>query len=322
MILILSSAADHSTSKVIDWLIHYGLSYHRVNGEGCFLSCSLALGSRGQLDIRLRDAEGRLFRLDDYQAYWYRRGDFYPAMPKIERFKRPVFGMLRKEWEKISETIHFYLEQRPHLGEIKQEKYHNKVIALLAAAEAGLAIPPTLITTEKEELRLFVEKNSSVTKAVWNLFRIHTSRFFRAVGTQLVTRENIGRLGETFAPALVQQEIPKAYEVRVFFLKGGCYAMAVFSQNDPQTRVDFRNYNTESPNRGVPYLLPEETERKLMRFMKKMELDTGSVDLIVTPENEFCFLEVNPVGQFGWLSDNCNYYLEEKIALYLKKTGL
>ena len=32
---------------------------------------------------------------------------------------------------------------------------------------------------------------------------------------------------------------------------------------------------------------------------------------------EFVFLEVNPVGQFGWVSKNCNYYLEKKIALKL-----
>jgi hypothetical protein len=38
------------------------------------------------------------------------------------------------------------------------------------------------------------------------------------------------------------------------------------------------------------------------------------VDLIYTPDGEYVFLEVNPMGQFHWLSENCNYYLEEFIA--------
>jgi hypothetical protein len=42
--------------------------------------------------------------------------------------------------------------------------------------------------------------------------------------------------------------------------------------------------------------------------------------MIVTPEGEYVFLEVNPTGQFGWVSDNCNYYLEEKIANHLQGT--
>ena len=51
--------------------------------------------------------------------------------------------------------------------------------------------------------------------------------------------------------------------------------------------------------------------------MKKSNLDTGSIDIVVTKKEEYVFLEVNPVGQFGWVSSNCNYYLEEKVANYL-----
>jgi hypothetical protein len=29
------------------------------------------------------------------------------------------------------------------------------------------------------------------------------------------------------------------------------------------------------------------------------------------------FLEVNPTGQYGMVSDPCNYYLDKKIAEYL-----
>jgi glutathione synthase/RimK-type ligase-like ATP-grasp enzyme len=90
--------------------------------------------------------------------------------------------------------------------------------------------------------------------------------------------------------------------------------MSIFSQNDEQTKVDFRDYNIERPNRTVPYKLPKDIEDKLSLFMSRMELDTGSIDIIVTPDMEYVFLEVNPVGQYGMTSLPCNYYLDEKIA--------
>ena len=63
-------------------------------------------------------------------------------------------------------------------------------------------------------------------------------------------------------------------------------------------------------------MLLEELKDKLTEFMEVSNLDTGSIDLIVTPNNEYIFLEVNPVGQFEWLSTNCNYYIEKHIANY------
>ena len=48
--------------------------------------------------------------------------------------------------------------------------------------------------------------------------------------------------------------------------------------------------------------------------MRALGLDTGSLDLIVTPDERHVFLEVNPQGQLDWLSHDCNYHLEERIA--------
>ena len=96
------------------------------------------------------------------------------------------------------------------------------------------------------------------------------------------------------------------------------FPMAIFSQKDKKTQLDYRNYNQEKPNRNIPYILPNKIQDKLQLLMDKLGLDSGSIDMIVTPEGEYVFLEVNPTGQFGWVSVNCNYYLEEKIANYLQ----
>jgi D-alanine-D-alanine ligase-like ATP-grasp enzyme len=51
--------------------------------------------------------------------------------------------------------------------------------------------------------------------------------------------------------------------------------------------------------------------------MKSLDLNSGSFDIIFTKQNKFVLLEVNPIGQFHWLSKNCNYKIEKIIANYL-----
>jgi D-alanine-D-alanine ligase-like ATP-grasp enzyme len=93
--------------------------------------------------------------------------------------------------------------------------------------------------------------------------------------------------------------------------------MAIFSQKDKTTTIDFRNYNSEIPNRTVPFILPENIKKGLIELTKKIGINSGSIDMIVTPENDYIFLEVNPVGQFGMTSYPCNYNLEKRIAEFL-----
>ena len=83
------------------------------------------------------------------------------------------------------------------------------------------------------------------------------------------------------------------------------------------TKIDFRNYNRKKPNRTPPYDLPNRIEKKIKSCMKALNLNSGSIDMIVTPNDDYIFLEVNPVGMFWQVSFPCNYNIEEQIAKYL-----
>ena len=81
--------------------------------------------------------------------------------------------------------------------------------------------------------------------------------------------------------------------------------MAIFSQEIEQTKVDFRKYSKEIPNRYVPYDLPKTISMKLKRLMDNLKLNSGSIDLVYTKDEDYYFLEVNPVGQFAMVSEPC-----------------
>jgi glutathione synthase/RimK-type ligase-like ATP-grasp enzyme len=122
--------------------------------------------------------------------------------------------------------------------------------------------------------------------------------------------------GKQFIPSLIQEKIEKKYEIRIFYIDGETYTIAIFSSTNKRTSIDFRKYDFNKPNRMVPYILPEDIYDKIKLLMKKLNLSTGSIDMIKNEDNYY-FLEINPIGQLGMVSYCGNFYLEKKIAKFL-----
>jgi ATP-GRASP peptide maturase of grasp-with-spasm system len=324
MILILStSQRETTTEKVIDWLEASGASFLRLNGEDF---CS---GNYVQIDFSNREFRIRLDKIEvssrTINVIWNRRLfsdsmiDNYLNSSSGDRTERIIKKHLLSE---IKGTFGAFMSIG---GDIKWIDHPDKANVrksdqILFAEKAGLDVPRTLITTSREEAYSFIDLCESViTKSINNgeFFAFQTTLF--AHYTSLVRKKDLLNLSPYFFPTLFQELIEKDVEVRVFFLGEKCYSMAIFSQTDNKTKIDFRNYNPDKPNRFVPYTLPSLIVAKLKCFMKLVGLETGSIDIIKDVKGIYYFLEVNPVGQFGMVSSPCNYYLEREMANYLVK---
>ena len=194
----------------------------------------------------------------------------------------------------------------------------NKLTVLKKAVESGIDVPKTIVCSTKQELRRFIEDNNIViTKDLTIPYLFLFEHEAAASKTIIVNSSFLDKMPDIFKPSLFQRLVIKEYEIRSFYFDNKFYSMAIFSQLDDETKIDFRNYNQNKPNRFVPYKLPNELEMKLETLMKKMSLFSGSIDLIKEKNGGYIFLEINPVGQFGMTSLPCNYYLEKIIASYL-----
>jgi ATP-GRASP peptide maturase of grasp-with-spasm system len=253
--------------------------------------------------------------LSDINSFWYRRG--YLNLTNRYTTKNSEFSYLQSiEINKLLEFIYYQLNKLRHLNSFKSSIV-NKLIVNDLARSLKITTPNDFIFSTKSSLSAVISSPNDqfITKVISG----HCVQEFNSGTiynyTNLVDINNLD--STSFFPSLVQNYVPKKYELRIFFLDNKFYTMAIFSQKDNQTNVDFRNYNDEKPNRTVPYKLPKEIENSLHLLMNKLDLNCGSIDMIVTPKNEYVFLEVNPVGQFGMVSYPCNYNLEKKIAEYL-----
>jgi len=312
MILILSSIDDQATIDVIRWLCYLNSeNVIRLNDADRLLIECIAVKEDGtEIIVRLLP-DDKIIALHKATSFWYRRGQWNFYVPKTEAPK--LDAALRREIKSVEGFINNFFNRFSQRIGSYQENFLSKLTCLLAARSVGLKIPETLITSHKHSLN----KDLKASKAISDIMVTTEEGDIMGLGTILIDSEQLRKAPDFFFPTLFQRYISKAYELRIFYLHGKLWSMAIFSQNNEKTKIDFRNYDHEKPNRTVPYLLPTCIEDKLLLLMKQLKLTNGSIDMVVDHFGDFYFLEVNPIGQFSQVSTPCNYYLEKEIATFL-----
>ncbi len=309
MILIISEKKDISTTEVIKWLKFKDKKFLRINK-----------GDDVKLDFIKNDIKifhGKTcIRLSDIKAVWYRRGEIDSEYFNISvinsNLDKGYIDFLRLESFTLKGYFYFKLHQKRHINSYYNNDV-NKLICTEIAQMVGLKTPYSFIVNTQKEFNKIEKSHKLITKTMFGnpLVKLENKRGL--LYTEKVTEVQ----HDSFYPSLFQTNVDKKYELRIFFLNNKTYTMAIFSQKNDNTKTDFRKYDTSNPNRTVPFKLPKPIDKKIKKFMKKIGRNCGSIDMLVSKDNEYYFLEINPLGQFGMVSTPCNYNLEEKIAAQL-----
>ena len=324
MILIVSEEIDITTNEVVDWLLYFKTKYTIQNAKTLNILNSFIINNK-DVSVSINNKD-----LDTVNKIWQRRGNygfFKPSLKKITDSKTDLKNLadyLYKEEKVIGTCIenHQKIIKDEYIGSFNTEVNNNKLEVLIAARKNGLLIPDTLVTSNKTELlKFYKEHNCIITKDLKSpVFFELNGNTHTSVGTFVVSELMINNLTNNFFPVFVQDKVEKEFEIRVFCYQDKMFSMAIFSQKDQKTAVDYRNYNDEKPNRCVPIKLPNHIEKKLLQLQLDLNINTCSIDIIYNQLGEYVFLEINPMGQLDWVSKNCNYYIEKQIAESLSKT--
>ena len=277
------------------------------------------------------------FHPSQIKSFGYRRGhiilqlpagrlfDTFDAIDLPKAIRNKIYAHLRREMDRLNIILYDYLKNYiPSVGKWSNA-INNKLVHFMQAKKLGIKTPCSYICTDKISLLQHVQEAGhkafvlkSISDALTLTFLTDENTSVECIlYTEQLDHNLLDTIPETFFPSLLQEKLDKKYEIRTFYLHGDFFSMAIFSQNDAQTRIDFRKYNYKKPNRFVPYRLPKKLANRLRQFMKTVNLNTGSIDMVVTQDDDYYFLEVNPVGQFGMVSIPCNYHLEKRIAMSL-----
>lgn len=281
IVFVLSNQDDYSTHKLLDCLMYKKINYILLN-EITQLKFIQAKIKNNDVDYTI-EVDGEQLSISSIKSFFYRRHyfklDSYKSFDiQLELKARKFQTYKNKEIESLEVLfIKLLTEKGNYIGDYFNSNL-NKNYQLYNALKVGLNVPDSCVTINIDDAHKTLNK-PIITKSIQHQLGFVDKDKFYGLYTSKINNED--KL-VNFFPTQFQTMIEKLYELRIFYLKGSLFSMAIFSQNDTQAKVDFRHYNNKNPNRFIPYKLPKTIETKIKKLMKLLNLTTGSIDMILT----------------------------------------
>lgn len=299
---------------------------HSHPGDAHSIAVACALHQRGHTvyrEVGLGVAEGATFSMSTSPGGWkiaHRDGADQPQSAfDVVWFRRPVGvtppaalhpsdrRFVAGEWGEIAKAFRYAATDAFWVNPLDAiTRATNKPTQLAAASELGLCIPDTLITNDVHALGHFLDAHDQVIfkplhGALWEVDGKKLGAYTCVIG-----RENLSPPDKIQAcPGIYQARVAKAFEVRAQFFGASCFAVAIDSQAVTNANVDWRRERGNPTLLARPIELPEALHRLCLRLMRELGIVSGAFDFIVTPDDEWVFLEVNEAGQFIFLEMWC-----------------
>lgn len=326
MILIFTNKTDAHPTNVIKHLVSWGVPVFRLNTECLLTDYEFSWwGNEEDCDFYIKNIKNGLELYGhDVTAIWDRR----PTEPKkllVKYSDRKLNKFLRAEGLGFLQFIRFYLRNTYSIGSITEDRpASSKMLQLSIARQLGMCIPDTVFGNTKSAFVQLLQKHKEI-----SLKPIEANGFFTNDGMEYIFYSRKAKSEEIkLQPdiafkqtvSFLQNYIEKKYELRITVCNSDMVACKIDSQSldDDKGKIDWRQgYDYGLKQEIVD--LPARVKDFCTSFLKEMHLNFGCFDFIVTPNDEYVFLECNPNGQWLWIELATGYDISKIIATNLAK---
>jgi len=261
------------------------------------LAATVRLGGDRDPAVHLDDVA-----IDPIGAVWLRRpaapvlpddmhpGDRPVAARELDAFVRAIHGVVAPDA--------FWVNSLDGM-----RRASNKVLQLREASACGLAIPDTLVSNDPRRIRGFLRGYGGAViykplrPSMWSGPDGIACAFTTLITEDVLPDDDVLRL----TPGIFQPLITKRHELRVTYIGDHVATARVLSQDDAALRVDWRASGGRPPLE--PDHLPAPVDRACRALLRRLGIVFGCIDLIVTPDGDHVFLEVNEMGQWLWVEE-------------------
>lgn len=301
MILIISDKHDVHADTVQEKLIKQNQPVYRFNLDVDSLKATHITFNE---DIWTINQSGITIDSNSVQVVWFRRA-FVELLLEEKDSREADFLIWKNEWNKILLGFYLSISSKPCLCPLKQSyAAENKFLQYSIAKDVGLIMPDYLTSNDKDLLIGFCHLKNSNT-----VLKLHHQDFYNVNGTYqglYVNKISENQLNEFNVigenPITLQEYIDKKYEVRYTVVGERHFCCKIDSQRSELAKIDWRRYDLpNTPHRKCD--APIEIKTKINALMKKLDINYGALDFIVDQNDNWFFLEINPMGQWLWIED-------------------
>jgi glutathione synthase/RimK-type ligase-like ATP-grasp enzyme len=306
MLLIITNKDDYTADYLINKLNQQNRKYYRLNTEDIFDLCKVSFKI---IEHTLKT----VFPFsDEIEAVWFRRVKF-PVLNDMlsTKEKEYMYNEIDAFFKNLWETIDAKWLSIPHFT----YRAESKLLQLKKAGQLEFNLPKSLISSDAEEIsNFYYELNKNVIiKPLYNN-RYRGDALDWLIYTNKLTDEKLESLSKA-APlhSIYQECIQKKLELRVTVVGNEVFAASVDSQNHSATKTDWRRKKLKFKS----FELPEMIKTKCIKLVKDLNISFGAIDIILTPEDKYIFLEINPNGQWAWIEFDTEQKISQSIIEYL-----
>jgi hypothetical protein len=306
-ILIVSTVGDVHAQAVMAALAAHGARAELLDLSEFPARLALCMAFEdGRRRFELRRRGGGVLDLDSVRAVWWRRPQPFRPPPGIDQgHQRFALSEAATAFQGLYQSLDAFWVNDPARDAVAGHKSYQ----LALAQRIGLDIPLTLITNDVEEAQTFWRRHEGEV--------IH-KQFIALPDSWRETRrlkpdDEAQADSITHAPVIFQRRVPAVADLRVTAVGGVFHAAAADVRDadypqDVRMNVDAKYHEHE---------LPLETIAKLRELMNRLGLIYGAIDLRLTPEGRYVFLEINPAGQFLYIEQATGQKIAAALAALL-----
>lgn len=326
MVLVFTNKEDAHPTHVIQYLNMWRVPVFRLNTECLLTDYKFSWwANEKDCDFHICNIKNDL-EVFGHQitAIWERRPEIPNELPMQSPYEEVNKHNLEEAHGFLS-FIRYYLKDVYSIGGIVEDRYaSSKMLQLSVARSLGMSIPDTCFANEKEPIVNFAKQYSdlSLKPISGSSVFINGEQEYVFYSQKAKSTDVLQQPAEAFTQTVsfVQNYVEKAYELRVTVINQDVIACKIDSQiqDDDKGKIDWRQgYDYDLKHEIVE--LPERVNQFCLEFLKRMKLNFGCFDFIVTPEGEYVFLECNPNGQWLWIELETGYNISKIMAENLCK---
>ena len=235
------------------------------------------------------------------KSIWYRR----PGNFKISNILRSEeIEWLQKECNHFFNALWMNLKQPLWVSKPDNIRIANfKLFQLRIATEIGFRIPHSIVTNDVKKAKSFIKHHQDCIIKSLSIPYINSNEEIAFIYTHLITKEDKRHLSSIkYGPTFLQEFIPKKSDIRVTVIGKSIFATEIESSIFKESRIDFRKIESyDLPHKQIK--LPNKIKNKCLKIVKRLGLQFGAIDLVLTKNGEYIFLEINPNGQWLWIEE-------------------
>lgn len=196
------------------------------------------------------------------------------------------------------------------------QRAENKAWQLTVAKELGFQVPDTLITANVNEARKFLHKHGTViAKPLQSGLVTLQGKHYSFGASKLTDKQLIANLHT--APAIFQQSIQAAYDIRVTVVGARVFAGKIHLTDTERRSTmlrDWRRGYARGEAAFQAYSLPEPIAQLCIRHVQQLGLQHGELDLIKDTAGIYWFIENNPNGQWAFVEQDTGLAIGKAFA--------